>query len=171
MTRRRGHTLVEVMVVSVIMLTLSLTIGFIYRSMNAANRKSEDLSDIHRTVMVGAARLRLELRGAKIEQPEPGERSNWLSFRHPTLTEDGLLELEYDGKVHWSTPTELRLEDGQLMVYEPGQPPRPLASLGPGSEVTFERKDERVLLVTLMVLKGNSRSQLPLTFYLSNQDS
>ncbi len=172
-TRCRGLTLVELMVSSTLLLLVVGAMMTILHSSKALTQRSSHESDLFRAVTAAAASLRREMAAARVVSPLPGERLNELDYRLPgvdTLT--GGFLFDADGAIVYNVSATVEVVDGQLVLDGPAGR-RVLGELGTAGEVTFERKDERFLVVVVEAVDTSvdppTRYKVPTTYYLANQ--
>lgn len=165
--RNRGLTIAEVLVASAIMIVISGIVLAVFRTTYKLHGKGENKSDLSRRINIAAARLRQEMRGARIVSPASGVGSV-LVYQLP-LMEDGLMKLGPDGSLQWGTPQTMRLKSGELTVEVPSESPRVLTRLSESSSLEFDRNDDNLLIIRLVAKEGDDEYRVPMTFYLGNQ--
>ncbi|MEW6283903.1 MAG: type II secretion system protein [Candidatus Eremiobacterota bacterium] len=125
---RRGHSLLEVLLVTGLFGFLLVTVSWVYTQTSRAQRRAEPAHEASRAALVGLEKVRAELRDALVlGQPL---QAGQVDFRAPLSVTEGGLE--------WSPDRSLRVSQGFLERVESGQPAQRLAFLGDG-RVVFHR--------------------------------
>jgi prepilin-type N-terminal cleavage/methylation domain-containing protein len=153
--RRRGLTLVEVMVSTSIFLGLSMLVVVIMR----VGQRSEVKGDVHsqadRAVLVGLAKIQAEIQGGVVYHAIPSidEQPGLLKYLYidRSNTED---TIDFTGHPNYKGPAVITREKNRLIRLEErpgtgGQDMKPLVDLGSEGEVSFQMMSNRLLQISL----------------------
>ncbi len=147
---RRGLTLFEVLVASILLGGMMLASLVIYSTGLANQRKTDSQTDSYRAVMMAIAHIRSELRGGQVlfpatdSGPQPTAR-----YRYPRM-KDNLPRVDSTGSPIWAGTGRFELQDGGKLARVNPVDTRTLADLGENGMISFERLDRRLLKVTVV---------------------
>lgn len=151
MRRKRGFTIAEVMVAMVILGLLS-GVGVLILRLGASSRSQQDRAlDTYTQGRQAVARLRREMRGARVLEPALEEVEGvTLLYSYP-LVENDMLVVDAAGKTKWAGEARVFQEGDALKLEKPiGTSPQLLARLQ-GGEFRVHRDDK---FTTIFVVAG-----------------
>ncbi|MEW6282974.1 MAG: prepilin-type N-terminal cleavage/methylation domain-containing protein [Candidatus Eremiobacterota bacterium] len=168
MTRERGLTLVETLVVCALLGILGTLTYWVHRTGHQAYRARERRDQAERAVLLTMERLRSEVdRGARISQVQ---RELHMLF---PLRSNGRVEVGAAGQPVYGTDSVVYRVDsqGNLLRQEGAAPPRLVVRLGRGGQASFqlEAPQQNVLRVDLVVDDPVSPCRQTSRIYLRNQ--
>jgi prepilin-type N-terminal cleavage/methylation domain-containing protein len=167
--RRRGFTLIEVLVAFSIFSALGLIVALSIRAYASNQLKGNLGTDVDRALSVTAGRLETLLRGCRVVTPAVGDTSLTLEFQAPEMDENGLLVVTASGAPVWQTPRQVALVDEKCVIS--GDDPVVVGNLGPKGALVFERREARILAVSLtagwLAAESVERSSAKLNIVLS----
>ena len=160
MTRRRGFTLIEIVLAFGLLGVLSLLMVATMRSNLDFSRKMDTAETLDRAVLVSVRFLRNELRGASVSEPADGELLNRLTFLKPrvgpatgnVVITAGAVEYEPD-------ESQISLSDGTL-IWTQGAESGIITSLGEEGEFSCERLDAETLEVRVKAKIVKDRDEM-----------
>ncbi|GMU52029.1 MAG: hypothetical protein AMXMBFR33_11750 [Candidatus Xenobia bacterium] len=147
---RRGLTLFEVLVASMLLGGMMLASLIIYTTGLTNQRKTDSQTDSYRAVMMAISHIRSELRGGQVlfpatdSGPQPTAR-----YRYPRMR-NNLPRVDSTGSPIWAGTGTFELRDGGKLTRVNPVDARTLAELGEDGSITFERPDRRLLKVTVV---------------------
>lgn len=140
---RKGATLVETLVACAVFIGLAVLVVSIQLASKSAGRHSDLASEVYRSAMQAADRLRGEFRGARVEQIDlPGQAQ--ITYWLPRVV-DGVMQVLPTGEPDW-LPGDPALPDRAVISLAPGGwlqrdfegSVRRLADLGPSGTIWFD---------------------------------
>lgn len=146
-SKKRGFTLLEVLVAFSIFAALGLIVALSIRAYASNQVKGNLGSDIDRALSVTAGRLETVLRGCRVVSPSVGATSSTLQYQAPEVNDNGLLVVTSSGQPVWQAVREITLAEGQCTIS--GDNPIVVGRLGDLGEILFERREARVLRASL----------------------
>lgn len=175
MIRRRGSTLIELVVVGSIFLAVLAALWMIYDATMAVERKVSLKVDVDREVFAAVRHVDAALRTSRLVQP-----ADWFNNPQPvdsisllplSVGSDGLPLLTALGAPQFGNPFTILFHNGELLRPDIK---RRFAKLGANSQVRFLRSSQGMLQMSLKVEKTGFRDavtsrDLTFQFCLFNQ--
>ncbi|MCA9794443.1 MAG: prepilin-type N-terminal cleavage/methylation domain-containing protein [Candidatus Eremiobacteraeota bacterium] len=154
MSRDRGLTLVETLVVCGLFALLLTMVVVIETTQRRAQQQQAAVSGNYRAAMVAVEHLRAELQNARLVLAEGDLEANRLRYLRPRLL-DGEVVVGQGGLAFEDTPRTIELRGASLVRTNPD---RKLAELGPsgGFELAVQGASGRLLRVTIRAGRESS---------------
>ncbi|MCE7874866.1 type II secretion system protein [bacterium CPR1] len=147
---RRGLTLFEVLVASVLLGGMMIASLIIYATGLSNQRKTDSQSDSYRAVMMAISHIRSELRGSQVLYPATDSGPQTIArYRYPRMN-GNLPRVDPTGAPIWAGIGTFELRDGGKLTRVNPVDARTLAELGENGSIRFERPDHRLLRVTVV---------------------
>ena len=153
--RRRGTTLIELMVVMTIFLGMMAAIMSFYVSAEQANKKHEQVSEEYRAAIQATLRVETLLQYARIFEVRP----NQVAYASP-LSDGPVPPFKHRMPQYAPTLTTLWVDNtsGRLMLHEVGGQNWELIRLAKGQQLTFSRGPSSVRITVYGVESANRKS-------------
>lgn len=158
--RRRGATLIEVMVVGTVFFGLLLTIWLIYESTVKVERSISLKSDVDRTLMTAVRHVDSALKSSRLLQPSdftsPAPVTS-IELRPLLLDAAGEPLVTAEGLPEWGDPFTIVFENHELVRV--GTQRRSFGNFGTLGSVTFTRTSKTMLEMAVIVEKEGFRDE------------
>jgi len=154
---RAALTLVEVLVVTGLLATLSVMLYQIYVVALHSEVRSSASGGAYRQAFVTLEQIRRELRGARVTSPAPGQSLASVSFRSPSR--QGVVAVDSAGRPAWEPSAELSLSPAGTVWCRRGPQERVLGQLGPQGSLAFRRVSPILLDITVQAYATDSRAE------------
>lgn len=155
MSSRRGGTLIEVLVVTGLLATLSVMLYQIYVTALNSETRSSASGGAYRQAFATLEQIRRELRGARLLAPVPGQSLPAARFQAPFQTPTGVVAVDAAGLPTWQPMAEVaRQSSGTVMCRD-----RVLGHLGSQGSLVFKRSTGVLLDITVRAHAADGRSE------------
>lgn len=167
--RRKGATLLEVLVVTGLLATISVILYNIYVTALTSESRSNVSDGSYRQAFIALEQIRRELRGAQLVTPTLGTTQPSASFRAPSRPQ-GVVAVGATGLPSWEPVAEISLSpEGTVRCRD-----RSLGHLGPQGSLVFRRATGVLLDITVRAYAADGRyegrHEIAYRMFLPNQE-